>query len=115
MSHSLKRERELFVGHVVRSLPNHSVHVAVDLARELMRLAGIVDRYAVNLCNGETTEREKQRAERTAKKMGELIYPFGWPVTIGGDPRGYVVKIKFPSGAYNTWGGSQEGYGVPTA
>lgn len=32
-------------------------------------------------------------------------------VNFGGDPRGYTVKLVFPSGVNNSWG--DDGYGVP--
>ena len=56
-------------------------------------------------------ERKEQACERRIK---EICAGFSLPVTLGGDPRGYTVKVKFPSGAYNTWGGSSEGYGIPS-
>ena len=32
----------------------------------------------------------------------------------GGDPRGYCTKLRLKSGRYNTWGGAEDGWGVPT-
>lgn len=55
-------------------------------------------------------ERQEAQAE---KRIAEICAPFGIVPNFGGDPRGYTVKLKLPSGAYNTWGGSGDGYGVP--
>ncbi len=69
--------------------------------------------------NGNNAAREAWEAQRERKELAcekrikEICAGFNLPVTLGGDPRGYTVKVKFPSGAYNTWGGSEEGYGVP--
>jgi hypothetical protein len=30
---------------------------------------------------------------------------------VGGDPRGYCLKITLPDGNYNTWGGAEDGWG----
>lgn len=38
----------------------------------------------------------------------------GVTLELGGDPRGYTVKLMTPkSGRYNTWGGAECGWGVP--
>lgn len=55
-------------------------------------------------------ERDQERVE---KRIKEICAGFNLPVTLGGDPRGFTVKLKLSSGAYNTWGGSEDGYGVP--
>ena len=67
--------------------------------------------------NGEAAEaweaaREKKELA-VEKRIMDICAGFKLPVTFGGDPRGYTVKVKFPSGLYNTWGGAEEGWGVP--
>lgn len=47
-------------------------------------------------------------ARATCRCRGKILKPH-----FGGDPRGYTVKVKLPSGVHNTFGGSEEGYGVP--
>lgn len=49
---------------------------------------------------------------RTEERLTATLKPYGIEPIYGGDPRGYVVKLKMPSGATNTW--SQDGIGVPT-
>lgn len=54
-----------------------------------------------------------QRQASNDRRIKELCADFKVPVKLGGDPRGYTVKLRLPSGAYNTWGGADDGYGVP--
>jgi hypothetical protein len=79
---------------------------------ELMRLAKRHDALAVRECNvGDVTD---TAWERIQAKIGELCKEIGCKVKCGGDPRGYTVKVFLPSGRYNTWGGAEEGWGVPS-
>lgn len=56
-------------------------------------------------------ERDEKRIE---KRITEICAPLGLTPRFGGDPRGYTVSLHLPSGAYNSWGGAENGYGVPT-
>lgn len=51
--------------------------------------------------------RARQRIEAACKP---------WKITpnFQGDPRGECVKLMLPSGRYNSWGGAEEGFCVPT-
>jgi hypothetical protein len=51
---------------------------------------------------------------RTSARLRDRLTALGFSADFSGDPRGYVVKLHLPSGAYNTWGGKESGYGVPT-
>lgn len=35
-------------------------------------------------------------------------------IRLDGDPRGFTVKLFLASGKWNSWGGAEAGYGVPT-
>ena len=103
----------------------------IDAARSLLRHARTHGRLAVDECNGpsafidqvpyprageliaEWEARLEKRQAACEKRIREICAGFNLPVHLGGDPRGYTVKVKLPSGAHNTWGGSEEGYGVP--
>lgn len=110
----------------------------IGAARSLLRHARTHGRLAVDECNGcwahsvpdeqlggadpRTYRRavvsawESQLEKKTAaceKRIKEICAGFNLPVTMGGDPRGSTVKLKLPSGVYNTWGGSEDGYAVP--
>lgn len=70
--------------------------------------ARILARYAVDECNrGELTPRQAKREKRLIQVLRDF---YGDALDVNGDPRGYVVKIKLPSGRYNNWGG--EAWGV---
>ena len=100
--------------------------VALD-ARALIALGRSADRLALDRCNGierydekagrvlaQWTEKDEARAERTSEritaKAAELLAPYGATVAqVGGDPRGYCLKLKLKSGASNGMG---EDWGV---
>ena len=111
---------------------NHP-EVDLEVAEKLIRLAIKHDRLSTQECNGcerdkfswETWEqyekqvaRQQERIEKKLEKVEERINKLatrhGLKVETGGDPRGYTVKIHFPEGNYNTWGGTESGYGVPS-
>lgn len=122
------KEREEFIGRMVAEFcPRHSMGSIVEAARALLRHARTHHRLAEEECNGPTgcwyqanAQRMddwqaglEKRQERVEKRISEICAGLDLPVHFGGDPRGYTVKLKLLGGAYNTWGGSEEGYGVP--
>lgn len=126
------KDREEFIARVVRSYPRKPVHHVLDFARELMRLARQHGNLAVQQCNGpqwcgrfgytpkpgeweEWDTARQKREDACEKRICKLCAAFApkLKVRLGGDPRGFTVKLKLPSGTHNTWGGSEEGYGVP--
>jgi len=52
------------------------------------------------------------QADRVGDAVLRIATRNGAGVRLDGDPRGYVVKLRLPSGRHNTWGGSESGYGV---
>ena len=124
------KEREQFIALMVRDYPEVPLHIAADTARKILRLARTHGNLAVEQCNGpawgqqygynpkpgEWEAWEDARTKREAsceRRITKLCAPFGIVPRFGGDPRGYTVKLQLPSGAHNTWGGREEGYGVP--
>jgi len=126
------KEREQFIALMVADYcPQYSIFRVCEAARALLRHARTHGNLAVEECNGpgdyvnhvpypeagkiydDHAASVAKRQERVEKRIKEICAEFNLPVTLGGDPRGYTVKVKLPSGAYNTWGGSEEGYGVP--
>jgi hypothetical protein len=99
--------------------------------RELMRLADSHMRNVVAQCNGpgdyvaripypaagEIYAKHEalceKREARIELRIATIAAETGFRVDCGGDPRGYTVRIYFPDGTYNTWGGKESGYGVP--
>lgn len=111
---SYQKERAEFVATMALELATSSDSVT-DLVHKICREATIINTHAVNACNRETTQAEDDRAEKAAARLAELCAPHGIKVKTCGDPRGYVVKLLLPrTERYNTWGGKEEGWGVPT-
>ena len=78
------------------------------------KLARSLERYAVKGCNVGLNEREDARASKAADAARDMARLIGATAIVGGDPRGYCLKLVLPTGRYNTWGGAEEGWGVPT-
>lgn len=106
----------------------HEIETAVKLASELgmkpfaiaevMRRARRHDRMAETACNRPLTEREKKAIKTNERAIRALFTGPGRNpdlapvVKFEGDPRGYTVRVFLPSGAYNTWGGAESGWGI---
>jgi hypothetical protein len=56
----------------------------------------------------------EKREKDTERRISEIASALGLPVTFSGDPRGYTVRFMLPSKRFNSWGGEESGYGVPT-
>lgn len=104
----------------------HPEIVAAD-ALALIRIGKGCARWAVKACNGikryeggrwsetwrDSDEKAKDKADaRALKKLQDIASRYGAAVKLGGDPRGYVVKLILASGRHNTWGGASDGWGV---
>lgn len=110
-----RREQEHFVELVVKNFSKAtSPQQACFLAFRLIRLATRLQRYATHACNYPLTPRQAATYERTRACLQEIATLLQTRIDTSGDPRGYVVKVHLPDGAYNTWGGVDVGYGVPT-
>lgn len=89
-------------------------------AKAIMRVAATIKRIAEKECNESLSAEDEQSALRARVRLTTLCTLLGVNFKVGGDPRGYTVKILFPKDKdgrrpYNTWGGEEEGYGVPTS
>jgi hypothetical protein len=111
----------------------HPPHVVAADALALLRIGASVARWAVRACNGEghhtfmpagpynqtartvwawdaEDDAAKDRADaRALKRASDIAARYGATVEIGGDPRGYVLRLHLASGRKNCWG---EGWGV---
>lgn len=122
---SYSKAREEFVRAMVAEFgDNIKTRAAI---RVLTREAHVHMACAVAQCNGPETpldkaqswdEWEANRARREAEceaRIGKAAQSIGATVRTGGDPRGFTVKVMMPrTGAYNSWGGAADGFGVPT-
>jgi plasmid stability protein len=82
----------------------------------ILRHAATHGRYAEAECCRELEPWEAKKAAQTEKRLEALAEELGVTLSLEGDPRGFTVKLKTPkSGKYNTWGGAETGWGVPTS
>lgn len=103
-----------FIALLSRELPDHSIGAVVELGQTLMRQGHKHAGLACALCNGVIDQDEfERRTERIRQKLAKLLDVLGIRVRYGGDPRGFTVKLRLKSGRYNTWGGAEDGWGVP--
>jgi len=92
--------------------PEHlNVMAPYDWQKQPAEHAAWIKRNHAAMADWEAAREKKELA--VEKRISDICASFKLPVIFGGDPRGFTVKVKFPSGIYNTWGGREDGYGVP--
>lgn len=91
----------------------NAMQIAFD-AGKLKSLARAHNRLMETQCNRELTVREMSRVGSVRDAIIAILaeYSLSLKVNFSGDPRGYTVKIHFPDGRGNTWGGDSEGWGI---
>lgn len=83
---------------------------AMEKAREAVGLAARYTRLQEKSCSDPSYgPRDEGRERALEKRIAELFE--GLKVHFSGDPRGYCVKVEFPSGRSNHWGGANWGIG----
>lgn len=104
----------------IEAQPGARPHLIARDALELLRIGRATATQAVRQCNGEGRDgpwndadearHEKRRATWRAKAEA-IAVQYGAKVELGGDPRGYVLRLIFPEkkGHKNGWG---DGWGV---
>ena len=105
--------------------PSNAFLIARD-AQSLARIAKRIERRAVLRCNGdERISRKGEAAEnawsakldaadaRDQARVNTLVKVYRASCIIGGDPRGYTLKLVLASGRTNDMG--RDGWGVPTS
>ena len=83
----------------------------------IARIAVAANTKACALCNGDIEQDKFDKAkERLYKHLEPLAAQYAVRFEIGGDPRGYVLKMFANDGTApisgNTWGGDESGYGI---
>ena len=127
MTTTRQQKRDAFLGAIAEAIdpakfPWEEICGAAD---KFMKLARTLERINVRECNGYSSPNPYFRADlaeakdrvaraRTEARLKDLCRHYGFGLNLGGDPRGFAVKLILPTGRYNTWGGKEEGYGVPT-
>ncbi len=85
-------------------------------AAELYAIAQRMHRRNVCQCNHGLTPRQEHADARDVARTKTLVGSIGLDpaiVLFNGDPRGYAVKFRLPTGVYNSWGGVEHGWGIP--
>ena len=99
------------------TIEKNPYQIAQD-AQRFIRWAKSAHRIAESICNGFCDGRDADRAERRMDairtRADALAHEYGASAEVTGDPRGFCLRLHFASGAHNTWGGRESGYGVPT-
>jgi hypothetical protein len=83
-----------------------------EACSRLQRLAKRHHRLQEHECNRGLSAKEQKKEARIEAQARVLVEALGWKLRVGGDPRGYTLKVLLPSGRYNTWGGAEEGWGI---
>jgi hypothetical protein len=119
----MSEDQAEFIDALYEAIPNETPYGAYKglavAAAELMRLARRHDKIQERLCNEpDESGRIARSDERIEARIKELIaaVPLSAAirgVVLSGDPRGYTVKVLLKNGRYNTWGGAEDGWGVP--
>ena len=107
-------EFALFVAVLAEASPGQAPHHVVERAKHYRRMARRLHRFAEADCNGTATPTMEKGDAKNEAEAVRLGVKDGYGVKVGGDPRGYCLKLILPTGRYNTWGGAEEGWGVPT-
>lgn len=100
--------REEFIIRIAREAPD----LPVSSIGAILRNAKTHQRIEIARSERPLSEAEKARTDRAVDNVVGLLW--GHPVTVHethGDPRGFCLKLKLPSGASNNLGG--EAWGVP--
>lgn len=116
MSKSEQREQfvAVFVANAVKR--GAEILIATRMARQVMRHAATYQKLQLARCERSLTDHETAAEAATEKHILALLDGKNGPgakARFSGDPRGCTVKLVFPSGHNNTWGGADDGWGVP--
>ena len=111
---SKAHDREVFIQKMVEEFtPIVGMIDSFQYGYELMKLAKQSERYNLLHCNVGLTPQQEKLDAIVDQKVRDIAEKLQTTIKIGGDPRGYALKIMLPSKMYNTWGGPEDGYGIP--
>lgn len=95
---------------LARNFPD-AVNVS-DLEIKLHRLALKCEHNAKNLCNIAGYVDKRYELRKAYADICKAHNVEGMRALIGGDPRGFCLKLLLPDETYNSWGGIEDGYGM---
>ena len=82
---------------------------------ELLRRAKQHQFVSEQRCNVGDTDYLMKRQQALRQSMIKVGNTINATLKFGGDPRGFTVKVMLQkTRLFNSWGGAEEGYGVPT-
>lgn len=121
-----------------------SVDECIRLARLILRNAATIQHCETLVCSSEAADRDRVACPaaksgkdedcvcdyekgshgdtprvqvqilRARQRIEAACKPWGIKPRFSSDPRGACVKLLLPSGRYNSWGGAENGFCVPT-
>jgi hypothetical protein len=97
----------------IASTGKRSPREAAHDAAVLCSLARALHRLNETSCNYGLTPRQEKRMQRLEEKIRAILGRTGLALNhFNGDPRGYALYVDLPDGSYNSFGGSDHGYGI---
>lgn len=104
----MSNAREKFIAIMVEEFPSA---MALEAAYRILRNSATMQRLSRESCARTLTDAEERRYAACGKRIADTCKALGTTCNTNGDPRGFVVMIKLPSGRSNNMGG--EMWGVP--
>jgi hypothetical protein len=109
-----EERRQLIDFNLVLSERTNGIAKSSDV-EQLLKLSRQHLRLQEAKCNRPWTMSDETKETKLRERATAIIESWGFKALFTGDPRGYTLRILFPDGKYNTWGGVEDGYGVPTS
>lgn len=112
---SKTKDRVDFLVVLMGNCPERTFQQVLDTGRQIMWQAKTYHTLQERRGNYGLIEKEVRREailEKTLPRLVQALNP-EIKVKMGGDYRGYTTKLILPGGQYNTWGGAEDGWGVP--
>lgn len=126
MANATTKERTQFKEVLINEIqPDISALPTINrILKSIMANGATHGRLCLAECNRELTASEKTKMETIEARLGFNLQDLNSfikdenkiKMLINGDPRGHTVKLILPrTNFYNTWGGAEHGYAVPTS
>ena len=126
MTYTATKERENFKDAVINEIQPHisDLPTIKRILKSIMSNGATHARLCSTECNRELTDSETAKMETIESRLAFNLQDLNRYITdvdkikmlLSGDPRGFTVKLLLPrTNKFNTWGGAECGYGVPTS
>jgi hypothetical protein len=100
-----------YIASIGKRTPREAAHDATELCKS----ANALNRLNEIACNCGLSGRQEQRKQKLQEGIKTVLDRTGLILNhFESDPRGYAVYIDLPDGSYNSFGGSENGYGIGT-